>query len=434
MRRIQCVTAGQWILSPSRSINPGWWLLILSAVFAACTPTNTPNDRNISAWGNTLTITQAEQSNAPALWVANDRITAAWVGADESGVHQDARFFTSDDLTETVVLPLPPVHPYAQTIFPAQLDYTHFLWLDAGDNGENRLYSALITPDVTVERGPTPVSNAQTFRYTALASGDGGLQTVWSGGLLSEPTLYYQPVDAVGRPGAATALTLNADWPTLIRANDGTRHLFWLRPVDQRLFYGMLTESGLTGITEIDTALNLSPNSRLVNLQSALDVTHMYVFWNIVDASGEAESWFISREINGGEWSAPIKLRIALTDSQAETPLASLDTGFNSGTTFVTDAGDALLSWTMPLSGQYAILPVAAQVGDKIALVYFQGGAIRGYQPITAADLIGLPTLQVDRDRYLYLAWAQPGAGVQAELRLTSLRLNQWSALLPADN
>src|SRR5690606_22296625 len=106
------------------------------------------------------------------------------------------------------------------------------------------------------------------------------------------------------------------------------------------------------------------------------------------------------------------------------------ETGFNTGSAQVIEVGTEPVSWLTALTGQNSLLPAAAQVGADVALLYFQGGQIRAYQPITPADLIGLPGLAVDQDRYLYLAWAQPGA-IQADLRLTSLRLAGW--LPPAD-
>ncbi len=426
MHRIRCATVGRWILSRLLNINPGWWLLLALSLLAACTPSDAPTAEALAAWGLPLTVGQAEQAHAPALWVTNDRVTLAWVGADATGVHQDMRLLTPGDLSAPVVLPLPPVYPYDQTIYPGQLNYTHFLWLDAAEHGENRLYNALITPDLTVERGPTTISSAHTLRYTALSTGAGGLQIVWSGGLLAETALYYQTVDAAGRPGTPLELTLNADWPSLTRANDGTRHLVWLRPTDNRLFYAILTETGLTQISEI-TLAHIEPDTRLINLQSALDASHVYVFWNTVNSAGAAETWLTSREITGTAWSSPAAIGLDLDAAENRPPF---ETGFNTGSVQVIEAGTEPVRWLTALSGQNAVLPAVAQVGADVALVYFQGGQIRAYQPITPANLIGLPGLAVDQDRYLYLAWAQPGA-IQADLRLTSLRLAGW--LPPAD-
>ena len=439
MHRIRCATVGRWILSRLLNIktlakNPFAGaqgltplLLVLCSLLAACTPSAAPTTESQAAWGPALTIAQAEQVNAPALWVANDRVTTAWVGADATGVHQDIRLLTPGGLSATAVLPLPPVYPYDQTIYPGQLNYTHFLWLDAAESGENRLYNALITPDLTVERGPTTLSTAHTLRYTALTAADGGLQIVWSGGLLAETALYYQTIDVAGRPGTPLELTLNADWPSLTRANDGTRYLVWLRPTDNRLFYAVLTETGLTQISEIATLSHIEPDTRLFNVQIALDATHLYVFWNTVNSTGEAQTWLTSREITGAVWSSPAAVGLDLTAAENRLPF---ETGFNTGSAQVIEAGTEPVSWLTALSGQNAVLPAAAQVGADVALLYFQGGEIRAYQPITPAGLIGLPGLAVDQDRYLYLAWSQPGT-LQADLRLTSLRLAGW--LPPAD-
>jgi hypothetical protein len=152
---------------------------VLVTLVAACTPSVTPTPTPLltSSWGRIIVIGQAEQSQAPALWLQSQRIVTIWVGADEAGVHHDARVLSQAGLLERVTLPLPPVRPYAQRLIPAADNALHLLWLDAGETGETRLFSALLTPTLDVERGPTPVSDQRTLRYAAIATAHCG----WGG-------------------------------------------------------------------------------------------------------------------------------------------------------------------------------------------------------------------------------------------------------------
>ncbi|MBZ0298384.1 MAG: hypothetical protein K8J31_01530, partial [Anaerolineae bacterium] len=163
-----------------------------AALFIVLTGCQPPPPTPVSSlWGSIATLAEAEQSQAPALWVQPDGVlTAAWIGSDSSGVHQDARVVSGPLLGNSRTLPLPPVHPLMQTLLPGPGDLLHLLWLDADENGEQRLYAALLSADLQIERGPTLISDRETLRYTANVVGDGSLMIIWSGGPLAEPALY----------------------------------------------------------------------------------------------------------------------------------------------------------------------------------------------------------------------------------------------------
>src|SRR5690606_17154450 len=108
-------------------------------------------------------------------------------------------------------------------------------WQDANSNGEQRLYAALLTPELTDERGPTAISDQLTLRYAAVAQPNGQILTVWSGGLPAEPTLYLQRIDERGLPRAPVLLAHDADWPALAQANDGRLYTFWRQSSNGRL-------------------------------------------------------------------------------------------------------------------------------------------------------------------------------------------------------
>lgn len=386
--------------------------LLLLALCAGCATTSAPE----SLWGPVITWGQAEQSAGPALSVADSVVTAAWVGADEAGVHHDARALVGNSPTEPVTLNLPPTHPYAGQLYPAHDGKLHLLWLDSNPAGELRLYAALLSPDLKVERGSTLISSRLTLRYTATPLGDGGLLLVWSGGLLAEPALYVQYIDVRGLPRPPVLLVRDADWPTLARSNNGTNHLYWLQATNGSLRYGQIVGESLAQVQRPNTNVVLERGDRLHSLQAALDRSHTYLFWNLTRRDGEAQSWMLAGPIDSGRWGQPQRLGV-------ETGEETLETGFNSGQVLRAQPGTDWLHWVAPMPGQFDLLPLAAGLGDSLTVSYFQAGVIAGLQHIAPVNrLIGPPNLRTDRDRHLYLAWAEPTDVAVADLKLTTTR------------
>jgi len=400
------------------NISRGWLSIALIGWVTACTsatPTPTPP---FSLWGDIITFGQAEQMDAPSLWPFTDRVTASWIGADETGIHQDMRLLTASGLSERVVLPLPPKNPYAQQMFPAIEGDVHLLWLDADADSVVRLYSALIAPEMTVERGPTPISEETTRRYTVMPNGDGSLWTISSGGLAIEPSLYAHWIDPQGRPRLEDIYQIarDADWPALTRANDSTIYLFWIRHTDGAVMRSTLLDGIPENITPISETITLNPGDRLVNFSAGLDATHGYLFWNVRRGDGAAETWLTSGLLDTETWSAPVRLGFDRTKGNFES-------GFNSGAADAARGGDNWLAWSAALAGQFDVLPVAAAHGGELGIAYLRGGAVVGYQAIvTVSGLIGLPALHTDRDRFVYLAWSEPNASGKANLNLTTTR------------
>lgn len=394
-------------------------LLVVLILLASCSAAPPP-----SIWGPVITLGQTQQTSAPVLRVDSASVTASWIGADVNGVHHDARIVTISGASESIVLPLPPTHPYDQRLFPAEDGYSHLLWLDANLNGETQLFTARLSPDLQVERGPTPVTQAAARRYTAVPDANGGLTVIWSGGLLADPSLYMRQVDPAGRPSAATNLLTGGDWPALTSANDGVMHLFWYNPAGSSLHYATFADT--LSIVDVGS-LDLQPGDRLQTIQAGLDNTHLYLFSNVTRASGEAQVWYTSSPLDEPQWSIPIQVGVDLSSENSE----SLQIGFNSGQVSAAQIGTRFASWSTPLSGQFEFLPVATQIGNALSILYFQAGTLRGMQEIAQAQLIGPPALAVDQDRYLYLAWAQPQTTGQAALRLASLRFSNWAWLQP---
>ncbi len=392
------------------------WLAVACVLSAGCTfaPAHPPISPS-SYWGEIVTIAQAEQPHAPAIWVAPEQIFTTWIGADNSGIHHDMRIVSTSTMPLTI-LPLPPVRPYAQQLAPAQDGRIHLLWLDAHESGESRLFSALISAEQTVERGPTVISDRQTLHYTVVSNGDGSLWAIWSGVPLAEPVLYAQYVDSLGRPRQIVRLVEDADWPTLTYTGSGA-YLHWIQATTGYVYRARLTEQVLAAIEPISPGISLGSADRLTGFSAATDHTHSYVLWNVTRADGQSETWFSTSLLDTMAWSEPARLGVEWTTKEV------IETGFNGGRAFPAQFGEKWLSWAVPVTGQLETVPVTAVQENNLALIYWRGGEVIGYQniaPITG--LIGQPALMTDRDLHLYLAWSEPTLMGYAELRLTMTR------------
>ncbi|HLV34386.1 MAG TPA: hypothetical protein VKY59_04690 [Spirillospora sp.] len=398
--------------------RPIWLLCLIFALAGCAAASESRQDSPASLWGAVRVISETEQSHAPALWVQPDGIlTAAWVGADNRGVHHDARVISGSTMGDAVTLPLPPIHPYGQQLWPASGDHLHLLWLDAGADGQQRLFAAHLSPDLGVERGPVEVSDRQTLDYAAIAAGSGQVVTVWSGGSLAEPALYAQSISARGIPSSPVLLKHNAAQPALTRTNDGTIHVFWLDTTDHGLRYGQLQRDALLAAGSTGHSLHLGPGDRLHSLSAGTDAAHLYLFWNITRLDGTDETWMTARPLDTGEWSAPLRVGVGGVND------ATMQTGLNTGTVHTAAHGDNWLRWGAPMPGQFDVLPLAGAIGSDLVIVHFRQGVLAGYQRIAPVRaLIGPPALLTDRDRYLYLTWAEPTDSGRAALKITTSR------------
>lgn len=395
------------------------WLLALAGAgcnLGASARTPVPDS---SPWGDVFTIAQVEQAGAPAVLAEGAQLRFAWIGADDSGVHQDMRLLADGRLSDRAVLPLPPVHPFAQQLAPAGLDGAHLLWLDADPAAPDpglRLFTAYVNPLMQVERGPIRVSDRLTLRYASISSDDGSLWVVWSGGLQSEPSLFAQSIDLFSRPRQPQVLVSNADWPALVRSNDGSVYVFWIDLATRQTFRATLGDGVMTEQQAIGTAPTVGRGERMVGMSAGLDRAGGYLFWNVVRADRQVETWFAWGALDAAPWSAARRLGVDWTTK------ALFETGYNSGAVFPAWPGDHWLRWATPAASHNDVLPLAAQVGDGLAVIYLRGGEVGGYQEITRLNsaLIGLPALATNRTRHLYLAWSEPHPDGYADLKFTT--------------
>ncbi len=394
-----------------------WVVFLLLAASCRAQAADTP--ATTSSWGEIITLGEAEQLDAPSIWTTEDQFTAAWVGADDTGIHQDIRALDADGLTERVVLPLPPKNPRQQMWLPSTNRNLHLLWLDQNDEEDTRLYTAIITPELAVERGPIQLTDETTYHYGALANGDGSLWVVSSGGMAFEPGLYARYLDTEGRPRPQETyqITSDGDWPTLVSTNEGTVYLFWIQPSDGQVKRAALVNGVMNSAETITQTVPLNTGDRLMGFSAGLDRTHAYLFWNITRGNGDAETWFASGQLDGEIWEQPRRLGIEASSEPFET-------GFNSGATHAAHEGENWLRWTTPIVGQFDILAAASLLPtQQLGILYFQDGEITGVQDVAGVtDMMGAPALLTDRDRFLYLAWSEPSASGQATLRMTTSR------------
>lgn len=351
-----------------------------------------------------LTIAHAPQTAPPALHYAPSGLTMFWIGSDAAGVHHDGRQLRDGALGAPVTLPLPPVHPRAQTVFPAGPYGSHLLWLDADATGEIRLFNALITPELNVERGPVDLSRAPALNYAALPEADGALWVAFSGGSIAEPTLYLTRIDPAGRPQPARAVSANSRHPALARDSAGGVHLFWLG--DGGLMRAQIVDGHVTEPIRASASVYIGPGDRLHSLRAGAGDEYIVVFWNLTRAHGEPETWFASGRPEERHWRAPDRLRID------EDGAPSADEGLS-------------LASVSPLAGWHDRLPAAAQTDAGIGIVWFHNGLPDEFRlAAPGAITLAAPSFVETRDGQVAIGWAQPALDDVAALNVLLMTLD----------
>lgn len=318
---------------------------------------------------------------------------AAWIGDDERGIHHDVRQIIGSQMGNSVTLPLPPLHPYAQLLLPGDAEDHHLLWLDGNDLGETRLYSALLTGELTVERGPTEISGTHTYSYTAAPGANGKLWAAWTEGSAAFPSLYLGSIDASGRPQSPTLVAGNATYPAMAYAADRTIYLFWI--TENMLVRARVIDGAILDTTALTSTVALDDGDRLHMLKAGIDQAVGYVFWNITRADGTNETWIASGQLDAGTWQPPRPL---------------------------TDAEGTPFTWASPHILGADTLFAAGQFGDDIALFGFENGSLRSIQIVVEdQSLLAPPILLLDDQNRMALAWSQPQPNSPAQLLLTAM-------------
>jgi len=345
----------------------------------------------------------------------------AWVGADTTGVHLDARTLTpgaSPLQSSVTVLPLPPTHPHDSQLALGGGDAAHLLWLDADDNRISQLHSAVITAERDVFRGPLLVSQGRTNVrcYDVLPSPDGALWAAWNDGDPVQPTIQSAYIGPSGLILRRQPLAQAAGCPMIAPTLTGA---FVLWVAGDVLHLSDFLSGGLLNTRPITASPPLASGDRVRSVRVGADDTHIYTFWNITRADGTDQTWAVAGTSDADRWGEPSLLRFI---SDPSTPF---ETTFNTGQSFAAapDASGLTATWAAPLDGVTGLLPVAVWANGQLGVLYFDSGTVAGYQAVIATGpLLAPPALTLDRDRHLYLAWSEPTATGAAQLRLTTTK------------
>ncbi|MBL8146197.1 MAG: hypothetical protein JNL34_07420 [Anaerolineae bacterium] len=351
-------------------------LIFCCGLLAACVPSSEPP----LAWSAPQLIAPALQWDAPAAAFSRGQIAFVWTGFDAENIHQDVRRGAGETLEPVLILPLPPAHPLDQQIVPGADGAFHLFWLDAALDGEgNRLYSALLSSGLQVERGPVELATAPAYSFAVITRETGGTLAVWSQGNPAEPELWSVELDATGLPRQPQQVGVNSRYPALARRMDGAIQVF--RESEGRLWTSPWAEDGRLEWTALTATVGRMPGDRLEALWAASCGLNMCVGWNIARQNGRAESWLADGAADARSWAAPHKLE--------EVTWLTPETG------------------TRNASGD---LYAAAQTDTGIALVTIRNGNVT-IQEMAAVNVVlsGLPAL-ARTDDTLVLSWAETGA------------------------
>jgi len=369
-----------------------------------------------SAWGAIQIVGEGEQSNAPTIALIRNDLYAAWTGADDIEARQYIRRLPDSDPT---ILVLSVTAPHAQRLYPAGDNKLHLLWQDQDDDtGVIRLYSGIVQSNLIAELGRNPLTESYVGQYTAISTGRGGLQVIWSGGLINEPELYTQMIDPGGRIGFPIQLVANGQHPTIMNTAEGFRYIFWLR--GNGVYRAELYADRVENTERIADAVPMRIGDRIISLQTAADQTHGYLFWNIERADGTPESWFTTGHFESAQWTMPERIGVDLPNSNS-----TVQTGFNSGSVDIAKLGSMPATWVSSAGGFGETVPLAAIVDGSLSILYWQSGSVIGFQRMAdGQQIIGVPSLLTDRDRHLYLAWSQLTTSGLSQFFVTSSRQN----------
>jgi len=400
--------------------------LMVAWLLTACTATGPRLD---TAWGPAQQIATAASGAAPVFVVfeaatSAERVLFAWTGGDEAETRHYAADLSATDQPNPAptILALRAFFPRDYAALPAAADRAHVLWVDRTPVDDRpRLLSGLITPQLIAETGPVPLSGADAGHYDAVPLAEGRMRLVWSEGQAGRRILFTRVIDGRGRPGFSTSLPITGDYPALAAAADGSLELFWL--TDTAVWRAALADDDLGAAVRVTQSVIVRPGSTLRAFTVSRDETHTYLFWQVVAADGTPAAYYSTAPHGATAFPLPQPLTVAV---QPETT----QTGYNSGTVQAATRGETdaeAIRWLRALPGQNAVVPAVVTSGAHLGMLYFQAGDIIGYQQITAlpTPLIERPYLTTDRDRTLYVTWAQPDPLNPAALYFVSSRPRQ---------
>lgn len=398
-------------LTPANCILLGFLLIC-----AACQP-GVPWPSTAPAWQDAIPVAHATSIEPPAIGIRNGNgWLVAW--ADATSIQTLALSTTGTTAPPQTIYS--GQSPWEPVLIPAADGEWHLLWRDVDTYATPHLFSALLSTEGELLRGPIKMPSDGISAFAA-APGDGGTTVLIWADLAPRPTLHGHQIDAQGRPSAAPPMVIarNAENPALTRGADGTWYTTWLAwpasAVDDsasRIVTVATSQRTLPWqspqIHELDLYVQPTLTTYVESLTIGLDHTTGYVFLSLRNASTQdALTRMVTFALDADLSVADVSEVQLPNEGPVATP--TVQTGFNTGPAWTIQDSDAMspAAWPVPAPGQHATLPVGFVIEDEIGIGYFQGGHLIGYQPVIAeARPLTGSKLEIDRDRYLTLAWS----------------------------
>lgn len=254
-----------------------WLLLLLCAIgLSACQPP-TPD---ASGWQAPIRAAETSPQTRPTLLIQRKTLIFAW--------HDTTALNVARAGEQPKKLPLGHT-PRQWMMYAGRDDQVQVLWLDQTTPDESRLFTALLAPDLTLRRGPTEVSNADTSDFAAAALPSGELQTLWvNRNAGAVPSLYAQRIDSQGRPQTAKQIAKDAVHPALTVDAGGNLHAAWLEAGAGSLWtihYAQYTDEIGTQPATQAGLIKLDAGFALESFVIGTDATHVYIIWGEADVT-----------------------------------------------------------------------------------------------------------------------------------------------------
>lgn len=251
-------------------------------------------------------LTSAEQVDAPAIAWIDKAVLVTWIGADDIGVYHYAQWRFAEIWRSPQALPILANRPHHQRLIVTRDAIVYLMWLDALPNPTDpqRIWFAPISEDYTIKPGALALSNAEAWDFSAIGAPNGGIWTIWQGGIIAEPTLYRQFIDSLGRPRFSTPILENATHPVLISDSSGQIWLFWLSA--RQLWRGKWGDDGeLTNAMPIGESVGLDLGDLLVDFRVGIAQKTGFAFWQIEKRDGTLISYWSYGDLDSPNWTAP---------------------------------------------------------------------------------------------------------------------------------
>ncbi|MCS6835925.1 MAG: hypothetical protein NZ750_07895 [Anaerolineae bacterium] len=357
-------------------------LLLLAACQAApSTPDALPPD--------VLALADSWQPVA-ALWpTAWPEALFAWPASDAQG---RMRLWAANPSRAPHIVALDSCQPIDVSLWPADRDRAHLLWLDCAEDGLGlRLYHAVLGQDGVAVLAQRALSTAHTFGIAALPLVHGSLLLAWVQGELGAEQAWALRLDGQGRGLLRQQVARSVRQVALLRGPDGAAHLL-AQDDEERLTFYRLDDEATLAWSEAQ-ALGVGRARRYgearSRLQAAPSDEGLLLFWQWQDGARAWVEWAVWPW--EGQSNPPEALRVL---------------------------GQQPVVWARLAQGS-SIPVLAAQWGQTLGLLRWTGQGFVGH-PLAQAQALADPPLALLRPSGGLLTWT--------EVRdpLADLRLLVW--------